>query len=92
MSNFRNSISASAYSRIRDTRGRFAPARDLWFQEQRGTWKISYISMQRDLGFENIIYVKMKHPTQVAPQIKNTLTPKFAAFSPLTPVVEGLTR
>jgi hypothetical protein len=92
MSNFQNSISVSAYSRIRGTRGQFAPARDLWSQGRRGTWKIFYISMKRDLDFENIIYVKMKHPTQVAPQIKNTLTPKFAAFSALTPVVEGLTK
>ena len=37
-------------------------------------------------------HVKMKHPKQVLPQIKNTLTPKFAALIPVIPVVVALTR
>ena len=36
--------------------------------------------------------VKMKHPTQVPPQMKNTLTPKLAAVIPTTPVELALTR
>ena len=34
----------------------------------------------------------MKHPKQVLPQMKNTLTPKFAALIPVIPVVVALTR
>ena len=37
-------------------------------------------------------HVKTKHPKQVDPQIKNTLTPKFAALIPFIPKVVALTR
>jgi hypothetical protein len=37
-------------------------------------------------------YMKMKHPTQVPPQMKNTLTPRFAALTTLIPVLVGSTR
>ena len=41
---------------------------------------------------EKRTHVKMKHPKQVLPQIKNTLTPKLAALIPVIPVVVALTR
>jgi hypothetical protein len=37
-------------------------------------------------------HVKMKHPRQVEPQMKNTFTPKLAVLTPLIPVVEASTR
>jgi hypothetical protein len=36
--------------------------------------------------------VKIKHPTQVEPQMKKTLTPRFAALIASRPVLEGSTR
>jgi hypothetical protein len=53
--------------------------------------RVRKINYKQDFMKKNP-HVKMAHPTQVAPQMKNTLTPKLAALMPSTPVVVGLTR
>jgi hypothetical protein len=90
-------VGNKTYSRIHGTEDQSVPMTILSSRQRRSTYNtIAKKTKVRDkFNYDNQkkkAYAKMKHPTQVPPQMKNTLTPRLAALTPFTPVVDALTR
>jgi len=78
------------YSKIHGREDQLVPMTILSFQERKTIEKLEKRTDFVKKGKNT--HVKMKHPIQVPPQMKNTLTPKLAALIAFIPVVDGLTR